>query len=77
MAVALQKKYGVANIALSHGDKGCFVATKEDAFHAGMIYGYMQGWDMQQTTAFANACGARSGMSTKESSSNNCSALLS
>jgi sugar/nucleoside kinase (ribokinase family) len=92
MAISLQKKYGVANIAISHGDEGCFIATEKeafqspayhidpvdgtgsgDAFHAGMIFGYMQGWDMQETSAFANACGAmntvklgaRSGMTTE------------
>ena len=92
MAVSLQKQYRVANIAISHGEEGCFIATEEeafqspayvidpvdgtgsgDAFHAGMIYGYMQGSDMQKVSAFANACGAmntiklgaRSGMHTE------------
>lgn len=77
MVLSLQKEYGVANIALSHGAEGCFIATEKDAFqspayvidpvdgtgsgdafHAGMIYGYMRGWDMHVTSAFANACGA-------------------
>lgn len=92
MAVSLRKKYGVANIALSHGAEGCFIATEKeafqspayvidpidgtgsgDAFHAGMIYGYMRGWDMPEVGSFANACGAlntiklgaRSGMCTE------------
>jgi sugar/nucleoside kinase (ribokinase family) len=92
MAISLQQKYGVPNIAISHGEEGCFVATEKeafqspaynidpvdgtgsgDAFHAGMIYGYMRGWDLQETSAFANACGAmntiklgaRSGMTTE------------
>jgi len=29
-----------------------------DAFHAGMIFGYLRGWDMKKTSSFANACGA-------------------
>lgn len=29
-----------------------------DAFHAGMIFGFLKEWDMQETAAFANACGA-------------------
>lgn len=29
-----------------------------DAFHAGMIFGFLKQWDMGETAAFANACGA-------------------
>jgi len=77
MAVSLQEKYGVPNVAISHGSEGCFIATEEevfqspayiidpvdgtgsgDAFHAGMIFGFLNGWGMQETSAFANACGA-------------------
>ena len=29
-----------------------------DAFHTGMIYGFLRGWDMRETAQFANACGA-------------------
>lgn len=29
-----------------------------DAFHAGMIYGFLKEWDMRETARFANACGA-------------------
>ena len=29
-----------------------------DAFHAGMIFGFLKGWDMKETSMFANACGA-------------------
>ncbi len=28
-----------------------------DAFHTGMIYGFLRGWDMRETAQFANACG--------------------
>lgn len=45
-----------------------------DAFHAGMIFGYVKGWDMRETARFANACGAlntiklgaRSGMHSED-----------
>ncbi|MFC1884170.1 carbohydrate kinase family protein [Thermodesulfobacteriota bacterium] len=45
-----------------------------DAFHAGMIFGFLKGWDMKDTAKFANACGAlntiklgaRSGMCSEE-----------
>lgn len=45
-----------------------------DAFHAGMIFGFLKGWDMQDTAKFANACGAlntiklgaRSGMCSED-----------
>ena len=45
-----------------------------DAFHAGMIFGYVKGWDMRKTAKFANACGAlntiklgaRSGMHSED-----------
>lgn len=45
-----------------------------DAFHAGMIFGFLKGWDMRETARFANACGAlntiklgaRSGMCSME-----------
>jgi sugar/nucleoside kinase (ribokinase family) len=45
-----------------------------DAFHAGMIYGFLNGWDMKETAHFANACGAlntiklgaRSGMCSED-----------
>ncbi len=46
-----------------------------DAFHAGIVYGLIQGWNLQKTAEFANACGAmntivmgaRSGMASAES----------
>lgn len=45
-----------------------------DAFHAGIIFGFLKGWDMRATADFANACGAlntikpgaRSGMGPKD-----------
>jgi sugar/nucleoside kinase (ribokinase family) len=45
-----------------------------DAFHAGMIFGFLKGWDMKDTAQFANACGAlntiklgaRSGMCSED-----------
>lgn len=30
MAVALLEKYKISNVAISHGEQGCFVATKQD-----------------------------------------------
>lgn len=93
MTVALLEKYKISNVAISHGEQGCFVATKQDAFqspafkidpvdgtgsgdafHAGMIFGFLRNWDMKETAMFANACGAlntiklgaRSGMCSQQ-----------